>query len=58
MKQHHLKQHGWTQRLSPSKTNQRQISYDIIYTWTLENGTYEPMKQKQAHEHRKQTYGY
>ena len=36
---------------------ERQIPYDIIYMWNLKYDTNLPMKQKQAHRHRKQTCG-
>jgi len=36
---------------------ERQIPYDITYTWNL-NDTNLFIKQKKTHGHRKQTYGY
>ena len=45
-----------------NEVSQRQISYDIIYTWNLKKkkmikkNSY--TKQKQIHTQRKQTYGY
>ena len=43
-----------------SKSNrERQILYDITYTWNLKNKTINLFtKQKQTHRYRKQTYGY
>ena len=37
---------------------ERQISYDIIYVWSLTYDTNELTKQKQTPRHKKQPYGY
>ena len=41
-----------------SQKRERQIPYDITYTWNLNDTTNLFTKQKQTHGHRKQTYGY